>query len=429
MVQWKALLPDWCYAALASRANAVVNYPAWLSLKSLSWWETWLPAMCFVLDLLFVGGLVSPTDNGVDTFNVFVSIGFGLIAYVGLIWRHQMPLPVFTFIFIYSSVSVVFVGYFPALEVLLALYVVSLHCSVHASVIASVGTILLGVYGVQLFEPGLASFHPLFLLLVIIMTASVGRWVRVRRQHAQDLKRLRDAQAREAVAAERVRIARELHDIVAHSVTIMILQAAGAQRVISVDTNRASLALTEVEKSGKQAMGELRRMLTVLRADDTGDVKEGRQDLTCLDGLITGFAASGLEVGIDVHGVPSSLGRSVGLTAYRVIQESLTNVSKHAGPGARATVDINWTVDRVLIRVQDDGRGTPSPIAAELSTGHGLIGLEERLHAIDGDLTFGPRPIGGFEVIAALPIIVRERDMNPPSAGHSRYSSKDSPLP
>ncbi|MFD7659664.1 sensor histidine kinase, partial [Actinosynnema sp. NPDC059797] len=237
-----------------------------------------------------------------------------------------------------------------------------------------------------------------FYLLLYGCVWAAGRWTRISRRRA----------AREAVLSERTRIARELHDIVAHSVTVMVLQAAGARRVLATDRARVGEALGHIEEAGEQAMGELRRMLTALRLscrDDppppdgvTGGPQPGLADL---DHLVRVVSAAGVRVRTRVEGTPRCLAASVDLAAYRVAQEALTNVTKHVGPGATVEVRLTWGDADLTVTVVDDGRGRLPDRA--LSAHHGLTGLRERLAIIGGCLAADPRPEGGFRLTAVLP--------------------------
>jgi signal transduction histidine kinase len=235
----------------------------------------------------------------------------------------------------------------------------------------------------------------------------VGRWAGASRRQARDLEHRRHAAAREAVAAERIRIARELHDIVSHAVTVMVLQAAGAQRILTADPTRVGQALADIEDLGTHAMGELRRLLGVLRADeddrDAGSEIGPQPGLEDLEDLLSSIRNAGVPVRLHVEGEPRPLDYSVNLAAYRVVQEALTNVTKHAGPQAKTTVKLTWA-DQLLVQVTDDGRGSAKQASSTLSSGHGLLGLRERVVLVGGHLEAGPTPPRGFQVTATLPV-------------------------
>ncbi len=201
----------------------------------------------------------------------------------------------------------------------------------------------------------------MFYVVIDVLAWGIGRWARRHRlrmahlqeQHTLQVQEQREA-AEHAVSAERLRIARELHDIVAHSVTIMVLHAAGAKRVVDTDPARAKESLATIEESGQQAMGELRRLLELLRENE-GDPPRSGSPLPGLQQVaqtINSVRASGVEVAFEVHGEPRRLDTSVDLAAYRLVQEALTNVTKHRGAGARATVTIDWGVDKLTVAVR-----------------------------------------------------------------------------
>jgi signal transduction histidine kinase len=224
-------------------------------------------------------------------------------------------------------------------------------------------------------------------------------------ERAARLERERDAQAQIAAAAERARIARELHDVVAHNVSVMVVQADGASYALDADPERARQALSAIAATGRQALAEMRSLLGVLRS--AGDVtaelapQPGIEQLT---GLLEQARASGLPVSFAVEGVPRPLPQSAALTAYRVVQESLTNARKHGGPTVTATVTLRFCEDGVAITVTDDGKGTAGRSDPADGQGHGLIGMRERVELFGGTVSTGPRPGGGYRVAASLPV-------------------------
>jgi signal transduction histidine kinase len=221
-------------------------------------------------------------------------------------------------------------------------------------------------------------------------------------ERAARLERERDAQAQIAAAAERARIARELHDVVAHNVSVMVVQADGASYALDADPERARQALGAIAATGRQALAEMRSLLGVLRSagDITAELapQPGIEQLT---GLLEQARASGLPVSFTVEGVPRPLPPSAALTAYRVVQESLTNARKHGGPTVTATVTLRFCEDGVAVTVTDDGKGIAGPADGQ---GHGLIGMRERVELFGGTVSTGPRPGGGYRVAATLPV-------------------------
>ena len=220
------------------------------------------------------------------------------------------------------------------------------------------------------------------------------------RERAERLEREREANARAAVAEERTRIAREMHDVVAHSLSVMVVQAEAAEEMIGIDPERARKPLSAVQETGRTALTELRRMLGVLREIDEGPDLAPQPGLAGLDALVAHVRDAGLPVTVRVEGEPRPLSPTGDLQAYRIVQEALTNTLKHAGP-ARAEVLVRYEPDEVVLEVTDDGRGYDP---ATDGRGHGLIGMRERVAVCGGEMRAGRRPQGGFEVVARLPL-------------------------
>jgi signal transduction histidine kinase len=204
-------------------------------------------------------------------------------------------------------------------------------------------------------------------------------------------------QAEQATAAERARIARELHDIIAHHLSVVVLHAAGARASGGADP----ATLEEIEHSGRQALTETRRLFGVLREPGEQTGRAPQPGISELPALAGSLRAAGLEVSLSIDGDHAALPPAVNVSAYRIVQEALTNVLKHAGP-ARAEVTVGCADSAVTIEVTDDGPGNPAPPA--LTGGQGLAGMRERVAVFGGDLRAGPRPGGGFTVCARLPI-------------------------
>ncbi|KUO17328.1 sensor histidine kinase [Streptomyces dysideae] len=228
-------------------------------------------------------------------------------------------------------------------------------------------------------------------------------------ERATRLEKEREAQAKVAVAAERARIARELHDVVAHNVSVMVVQADGAAYVLDSAPDQAKKALETISSTGRQALAEMRRLLGVLR---TGEHQEGGEyvpqpDVEQIDDLVQQCRSSGLPVDFKVEGTPRPLPSGVELTAYRIVQEALTNTRKHGGPNAGASVRLVYFDDGLGLLVEDDGKGAPHELYEEGGAdgrGHGLIGMRERVGMVGGTLDAGPRPGGGFRISALLPL-------------------------
>ena len=232
----------------------------------------------------------------------------------------------------------------------------------------------------------------------IVIAALIG-WSR-RRQ------RQREERARRVVLDERLRIARELHDVVAHHVSVMGVQAAGARRVLDREPERAAAALETIEATSRQAVTELQRLLGMLRStDDRGPGGDGRPGVGQLAVLARASGDAGMPVEVLVEGVPpDSLPATLDLSIYRIVQEALTNARKHGGPGSRAEVRVRFGFRSVEVVVSNDagGAGPTRPVVE--AGGRGLVGMRERVGLFGGELTAGPRPEGGFVVRAVLPL-------------------------
>ncbi|MFF8966632.1 sensor histidine kinase [Streptomyces globisporus] len=269
-------------------------------------------------------------------------------------------------------------------------------------------------------EPG-GSWAQVIFVTVIMTVPFVLAWVlgdslRTRRayfdqleERAARLEREREAQSKVAVAAERARIARELHDVVAHNVSVMVVQADGAAYVMDAAPDQAKQALETISGTGRQALAEMRRLLGVLR---TGDAPESGEyvpqpDVEQIEDLVAQVRQTGLEVDFKVEGTPRPLPSGVELTAYRVVQEALTNTRKHGGPDAGASVRLVYFDDGLGLLIEDDGRGAAHELYEDGGAdgaGHGMIGMRERVGMVGGTLDAGPRPGGGFRISALLPL-------------------------
>jgi signal transduction histidine kinase len=225
-------------------------------------------------------------------------------------------------------------------------------------------------------------------------------------ERAELLALERDQEMRLAATAERARIARELHDVVAHSLSVVIAQADGGRYAGKTDPEAATGALEAIAATGRQALTDMRSLLGVLR-DGGGEEYAPQPDVAAITGLVEDVRASGLDVDLIVEGDPRPLPAGPQLAAYRIVQESLTNVLKHAGPASRAWVRLQWRPDALELSVLDDGRGASAAMVGSDGEGQGVRGMVERAQLHGGRLETGPRPGGGFGVHAALPYGVR----------------------
>jgi signal transduction histidine kinase len=219
------------------------------------------------------------------------------------------------------------------------------------------------------------------------------------RERAERAEREREDQARLAVAEERARIARELHDVVGHAVSVMTVQAAGVRMLLKPELEREREALEVIERTGREALVEMRRMVGVLRRLDEGPELAPQPSLEQVGKLVEQARNAGLPVELHVEGEPVQLPAGVDLTAYRIVQEGLTNATKHSR-AEHANVLIRYEDGHVEVAISDDGPGD----GGGESGGHGLVGIRERVSVYGGELEAGPRPQGGFTLRARLPI-------------------------
>jgi signal transduction histidine kinase len=273
---------------------------------------------------------------------------------------------------------------------------------------AVLAALALGLVGLR--DPDATTGDYLFVLAVTAIAWLVGFAFHERNRRTAELteraeraERARETEARAAVAEERARLAREMHDVVAHSLSVMVVQAEAAEAMLASDPERARRPLAAVQQSGRGALAELRRMLGVLREmADEGPALAPQPGLSGLDDLVRQVREAGLPVTVRVEGEPRPLSPGIDLSAYRIVQEGLTNALKHAGP-ATAEVLVRYGDREIEVAVRDDGLGGEP---ASNGGGHGLIGMRERVALYGGELAAGPRPGGGFVLTARLPLEV-----------------------
>jgi signal transduction histidine kinase len=234
-------------------------------------------------------------------------------------------------------------------------------------------------------------------LVVVLAAAEVAMAGRQRRLAAE---RTRAEEARRRAGEERMRIARELHDVLAHNISLINVQAGVALHLMDEQPGQSRTALAAIKQASNDALGELRSVLDVLRQGDETEPRSPASGLAALDRLVAGAGATGLEVRTQVEGAPRPLPAGTDLAAYRIVQESLTNVTRHAGP-AHATILVRYGSKDLTVQVDDDVRG---PATTAATAGNGIRGMRERVAALGGELTAGPRPGGGFRVQARLPL-------------------------
>jgi signal transduction histidine kinase len=231
---------------------------------------------------------------------------------------------------------------------------------------------------------------------ILGLMVGLGHWVASRHRETGDL-------VARAAADERDRIARELHDLVAHSLAVTVVQAQAGQRVLDHDPEAARTVLSSVERLSREGLSELRRLLGMLEQDDGASVT-APPSLARIDELVAEVRAAGLPVRMTVRGTRGEVPPGVDLTAYRIVQEGLTNALKHAGPDARVDLTLAYENEAVEVHVVDDGQRTNgAPLGT--GTGRGLIGMRQRVGLYGGSLDAGPRTDGGFEIRARVPMV------------------------
>jgi signal transduction histidine kinase len=273
--------------------------------------------------------------------------------------------------------------------------------------------VLMAVAAVSILDTdgGFAYFSALSVSAFLIGSIVAGVVVRNRERIFVDTERRaaaaeadRLAEAERAVARERARIAREMHDVVAHGMSAIAVQAAGGRQIVRTDPDKAADVFANIEQIGRESLTELRRMLGVLRGggDEVASLapQPGIADVAV---AVEQSSAAGVPTTLVVDGPRRPLAPGIELAAFRIVQESLTNVRKHAGPSASATVRVGYEPRRLLLEISDDGRGVVSSLSAT-GGGHGVIGMRERVDIYGGTFAAGPRPGGGYVVRAELPI-------------------------
>ena len=358
-----------------------------------------LAAVLLVLTVLVQGG---PDDSlelrDVGEVPVPVLLLFA-VASAALYWRRRAPVVVL--VVVLAAWALTIGSGFSDLggQAILAVYAVGRYGTAerwgHVGVDAALVVLVLD--GVTADMPwGEIAFG----VVVFFVAWQVGRRLRVRAEREQRRVREQQEEAQRIVAEERSRIARELHDVVAHRVSLMTVQAGAARTVAAGDPEAAVRAMAAVEEAGRQALDELRHLLGVLRPADGAEHTQPQPGLADLPALVEQTRRAGVEVSLASDLPGAAVPARVGLSAYRIVQESLTNVVKHAGPGARTRVRLADEAGCLVVEVADDGRGTTVLPGA----GHGIVGMRERVLLLGGTLDAGPAPGGGFVVRARLPV-------------------------
>ncbi|MCW2566978.1 MAG: sensor histidine kinase, partial [Mycobacterium sp.] len=363
-----------------------------------------------VLCLLDLAVSFDVTDS--RAVSTTTTVAYAAVGYLALAGRRRWPGPVFAVVLVHSLLGPLVVpGYLPTIGLWLALYTVAVHGTRRW---AAVGLCCMAPHAAlnvidemqrhRGSDEASAVISSIVLSIgIAVAIAGAGRWARwsvhqrlVVAEHA----------AAEAVSCERSRIARDMHDVVAHSVTLMILQAGGAARLLRSEPDRAQVALGHVDDLGQQAIFELRRLLGLLAPERT-DSSSGRtapSGLRDLAQLVNEVRAAGVRVELAVSGEPADLEPGVDVSACRIAQEALTNAARYADPRRPVEVGVHWHSGGVQIRVLNHIRRAP---ARSLSGGHGILGIRERVRISGGRIDAGPQPDGRFLVDVHLPLAPR----------------------
>jgi signal transduction histidine kinase len=386
-----------------------------------------LLARPLVQDALLAGGLTAvglvgaiyhlhvdlPEGGDEGRVRALDALGVGLILLqtVPLLWRRQAPLLVLgitTFALFAYSVNGYFAS-FAALGFLVALYTAAAYherpVSIPAGVAAGLMVLLILYVQKEPVEPDAVLAE----CLIVGAAWFLGDGARIRRgqlvmleDRARRLEREREERVQRAVGEERRVIARELHDVVAHNVSVIVAQAGAAQRISQTQPREALGALGSIERIGREALVEMRRLMGLLRPDPERVMKSSPQPgLDQLELLVEQVREAGVPVRLTIEGTPRSLPVGLDLSAYRIVQEALTNVLKHAGP-ARADVLVRYRPSSLELIVTDDGAALPEDDGDRIP--YGQLGMRERVALFGGELRAGPRPGGGYQVAATLPI-------------------------
>jgi signal transduction histidine kinase len=377
----------------------------------------------FVVDSLFAGAVVLTTVLFPSTAywpDQGISFLIGLALTVPLAWRRRAPIPAAAFIIAAAFFEVAATSQFLVANVAALLMVYAL--AAYAPQWAGRAGLVIGLFGalvaaLRYFSANVGDALIIsagYIAVAVVAAWALGNVRRARiqrvasleeRAHLLDLER--DQEMRLAATTERARIARELHDVVAHSLSVVIAQADGGRYAGKTDPGAATGALDAIAATGRQALTDMRALLGVLR-DGGGEEYAPQPDVSAIPALVEDVRTSGLDVDLIVEGLPQDMPAGPQLAAYRIVQESLTNVLKHAGPASRAWVRLQWRPEALEVAVLDDGRGAAAAVAEAdgpvlTSSGHGLLGMRERAELHGGRLTAAPRHGGGFGVHALLP--------------------------
>jgi signal transduction histidine kinase len=356
-------------------------------------------------------GEVRHSGPGGPTLGPWIELALAVAMLTPLYWRRRYPVVVFAITALVSFLQwLAHVDLLTAnAAILVAMYGVASRCrlrwAIAAGAVAELGALLQVIGNDQSVALTLRAFAVLSAFLMAIWIAGIyantrRRYVEGLVERAEQAERERDQQAIITAAAERARIARELHDVIAHNVSEIVVHADGAGFALESDPELARQAIQTISTTGRRALSEMRRLVGVLR-DGSGEESHLPQPgLAQLGELLEEARASGLPTEFAVYGTPRDVPEGEQLVIYRIVQEALTNTLKHGGPGTRATVEIGFDHDEIKLKISDDGRGVST---LRIKGGHGLGGMRERAAMYGGSVKAGPRIGGGFHVFARIP--------------------------
>jgi len=360
----------------------------------------WLRRHPLLVDVgLVVALLVLTIGASFNRDEPAAAYALGALQTLPLLWRRRRPLAVVAVVTVAVVATIAFDYWLFPFQLAIALYTLAASTRTRAALLTAAVSIAATAIALAV---GSSAFGDAAARVVFLVAAwLLGDSIRSRRAYIHEieekatrLEREREAEAQRVAAEEQARIARELHDVVAHALSVIVVQAAAADDVFEVDPRRAREPIQAIEQASRAALGDLRRVLGILQ---DGAEYEPQPGLARLDSLVERVRATGLEVDVEVEGAARPLPAAVDLSAYRIVQEALTNTLKHAG-AAHATVRVRYG-DELGLEIRDDGKG-----GGEANGGSGLIGMRERVAMLGGRVASGSRPEGGYVVTAEIPL-------------------------
>jgi signal transduction histidine kinase len=378
--------------------------------------DSLLAVLLGLIDLLVYIAAIVERDTPASTWITAILVSVAVVS--SLIFRRKYPQYVAYTLLVFAFIqAAIHLGSSAALASAIALYTLIVYLDRRRAFYYLIAVIIESVLEFAITIPRQEWVtDSLIAVLGLAFCWVLGEFVGARRAYQTELEaRLhlleteRDQAARIVISEERTRIARELHDVVAHSVSVMVVQANGASYMVKNNPELAESAIKTIAETGRGALIELRNLVEVLREQNGAELREPQPDAGSITELVERIRVAGVPVELEIERSLSDLPTGISLGIYRIVQESLTNVLKHAGPGARAGVKIHRGNKNVEIQITDDGAGKAHELSQSannrpLPGGNGLIGMRERAHVFGGQLEVGPQPGGGWRVSASLPI-------------------------